>query len=421
LVCLVGAAAVAACNTLDNLVSVEPPDRISADAFEVPGNAPTLVAGAVGDFECALASTIVGAGLTADELMITGSNVQWYSFDRRSFAPSGLLGAGYANSTCAVQTENTIGVYKPLSTARFTNDNVLRLLEGWTDAQVANRSALMATVAAYGGYSYLLLGETMCSAAIDQGPEITPADLFALAEEHFTKAIANAQAAGDDDLLNLARVGRARARIDQNKPADAAADAQAVPIDYVRNATFSNSTLRRYNFVQYHNRRDIVVVEGPFRNLTFQGIPDPRVKVTDTGRLFPQSNLPIWYEDKYPDRDSPIPIARGVEAQLILAEADVAAGNIAGAVDIINTLHARPGVGLPPYAGGTPAEVLQQIVYERSAELFLEGQRLMDIKRFNLTLTPAPGTPYPLGGVYGDETCYPLPDVERNNNPNTNH
>jgi hypothetical protein len=44
----------------------------------------------------------------------------------------------------------------------------------------------------------------------------------------------------------------------------------------------------------------------------------------------------------------------------------------------------------------------------------------MDIKRYGIPLTPPAGTPYPLGGFYGDETCYPLPDVERNNNPNTN-
>src|SRR5262245_7834356 len=85
LVIALAGVASAGCNTLDDLVAVDPPDRIAAEVFEVPGNAPTLVSGVIGDFECALASTIVGTGLTADELMITGSNVQWYSFDRRSF------------------------------------------------------------------------------------------------------------------------------------------------------------------------------------------------------------------------------------------------------------------------------------------------------------------------------------------------
>ena len=100
-----------------------------------------------------------------------------------------------------------------------------------------------------------------------------------------------------------------------------------------------------------------------------------------------------------------------------MAESDVP-GNLTEAVAIINALHTA--AGLPPFAGGTATEVMTQIIYERSAELFLEGQRLMDIKRYNLPLVPAPGAAYPLGGVYGNETCYPLPDVEKNNNPNTN-
>ena len=38
--------------------------------------------------------------------------------------------------------------------------------------------------------------------------------------------------------------------------------------------------------------------------------------------------------------------------------------------------------------------------------------------RFDVPLTPAPGSPFPAkGGVYGDQLCFPLPDVERNNNP----
>jgi hypothetical protein len=411
------AAGAAACDTLDDLVGVDPPDRIAADVFEVPGNAPTLVAGAIGDFECALASFIVGTGLTADELMITGSNVQWYSFDRRSFATAGLLGAGFANSTCANHTENTIGVYRPVSTARWQADNVLQLLEGWTDAEVANRNVLIATMAAYSGYSHLLLGESMCTAAIDLGPELTPAQLFALAEGKFTKAISTAGAPAD--IVTMALVGRARTRLNLGRKADAATDARLVPATYVRNATFSATTLRRNNFVYYENRRDIVVVEGPFRALTDMGVTEPRVRVTDTGRRFAQSGLPIWYQEKYPGLNTPIPIARGVEAQLIVAEAEVAAGNLSQAVAIINTLHRRAGVQLPDFPGGTAAEVLNHIIYERSAELFLEGQRLMDIKRYNLPLTPVPGTPYPLGGVYGNETCYPMPDVERNNNPNT--
>ena len=126
----------------------------------------------------------------------------------------------------------------------------------------------------------------MCQAAFDLGPAKNPAEIFALAEEHFTQAITAAQAAGATDILDLARVGRARVRLNLGKAALAAEDARLVPASFVKNATFSNSTLRRYNFVFYENRSDVVVVEGPFRNKTYLGVKDPRVKVTDTGRLF---------------------------------------------------------------------------------------------------------------------------------------
>jgi hypothetical protein len=125
---------------------------------------------------------------------------------------------------------------------------------------------------------------------------------------------------------------------------------------------------------------------------------------------------PIWRPAKYATSATPIPIARYEEALLIMAEADLAAGRVQSAVDIINTLHARAGI--PPYGGGTQAEVSTQLIEERRRELFLEGQRLNDMIRFKVTLSPAPGAQFPVkGGVYGDQLCFPLPDVERYNNP----
>jgi starch-binding outer membrane protein, SusD/RagB family len=62
---------------------------------------------------------------------------------------------------------------------------------------------------------------------------------------------------------------------------------------------------------------------------------------------------------------------------------------------------------------------MAQLVEERRRELFLEGRRLWDVRRLDLPLVPAPGEPYEIGGgEYGAQRCFPLPDVERNNNPN---
>jgi hypothetical protein len=85
-------------------------------------------------------------------------------------------------------------------------------------------------------------------------------------------------------------------------------------------------------------------------------------------------------------------------------------------VSRINIL--RAAADLPAYGGGTAQEIAAQVVEERARELFLEGHHLNDVRRFNLALLPPSGATYRTGGVYGDARCFPLPDVERNNNPN---
>ena len=109
-----------------------------------------------------------------------------------------------------------------MSIARYSADNALRLLDTWSDADVPGRTALIARAAAYSGYAHILLGEGFCSAAVDLGPELSPAQVFALAEEKFTRALDAATAAGNDSLRNLALVGRARARLNLGKRTEAA-------------------------------------------------------------------------------------------------------------------------------------------------------------------------------------------------------
>jgi hypothetical protein len=165
-------------------------------------------------------------------------------------------------------------------------------------------------------------------------------------------------------------------------------------------------------------RELMATVEPMYRNMTFQGEPDPRVVAEDLGLKGPGTEIEIWATPKYSSLESSVPVATWEEAQLILAEAALDAGQLQQTVDIINVLHDR--VGLPPFSSTNAAEVRDQLIYERSAELFLEGQHMQDLERFNLPLIPAPGTAFPHGGVFGDQICFPLPEVEYLNNPNIN-
>jgi hypothetical protein len=405
-------ALLAACEDITSTTQ-QAPSRVVANNLYVPANAQLLVTSAIGDFECALTNYIVAAGLVGDELADAELAQVGWDYDRRTIVPALTTYAGQACGATQVPS-----LYTPLSVARFDADKILTALQGWTDAQVPNRQALIGQAAAYAGYSLVLLGEGMCSAAIDVGPELSRAQLNAEAENRFTTAIAAATAANDAATLNMALVGRARARLNQGKLAEAKADAILVPDGFVKNATYSAVNARRENLVNTQLFRGLYsTVEPSYRNVTWNGAPDPRVAVVDAGQPGSDRATPIWRTSKYPTSSSPIPIATWREARLIEAEADAATNDVAGAVAAINKLHAAAGISA--YAGGTTAEVMAQVQEERRRELFLEGQRLNDMIRFKVSLNPAPGTPFPVkGGLYGDQLCFPLPDLERNNNPN---
>ena len=412
----VGLALGAACYDAVKILDQDAPSRVAASDLNNRAYAQLLVNSAIGDFECAFAQYIVATGLVGDELIDAQLAQVGWDYDRRTIFPAS---GPYSLFTCTAT--QTPALYTPLSVARFDADKILKELQGWTDAQVTGRTGLIAKAAVYAGYGLELLGESMCSAAIDLGPEMTRLQLFVAAEDRFTTAITAAQAANDTLMLNAARVGRARSRRNQNKLPEARSDAILVSNNFVLNATYSATITRRENLVWTQMYRGFFSsVDPSYRGVTWQSVADPRVNVVDAALVGQDRTTPIWRPTKYAAIGSPIPIARTAEAQLIVAEADNAAGNTASAVNIINALHAKANI--PPYAGGTQAEVQTQIIEERRREFFLEGQRFADIIRYNIVLQPAPGTAFPVkGGLYGPNTgiqvCFPLPDVERNNNP----
>ena len=386
----------------DTLLDIDAPSRVRADDLASPENAELLVASAVADFECAFSEWVAAGGLMGTELVDGQLAARMWPYDRRSFEESGGV---YASFTCDSADP---GVYTTLSTARWAADNALSVSNELGDP------ALAATSAVYSGYAHLLLGEALCSAAVDGGPELSSQQMFAMAEEKFSAA-----ASGGGDIANMAMVGSARARLNQGDASGAASAAAQVPEGFVRNAYFSSASFRSSNRIWTLNNRDErMSVENVFRDLDYMGTPDPRVSVVNQGRNAASDDLtPLWTQQKYPAQDTPMPIARYAEAQLIMAEA--AGGETA--VNIINQLHAA--AGLPPFAGGSDAEIRAHLIQERNRELFLEGHHFYDKIRLGIPFMPPAGEVFqagsgPKGGFYGNTTCLPLPLLEKDNNPN---
>lgn len=400
------AMSVAACN---DPLRVDLPGTVTPDDLDSPAAAAVLVTSAISAFECAHTQYVMLAANLSDEFLSSTSAEVFFTYDQR--APSLPDFGPFATSTCAANGS----LYVPLSQARFLADDAYDRLAAFTDADVPLRALRMATVAAYAGYAYTEFAEGFCSSAFDLGPELQPAAVFALAEDRFTKALASATAAGSTpaaaDIANMARVGRARVRLALRNTAGALSDAQAVTAGYVKNAARAQGDITLQNKIFTLNQQNgYMSVDTSYQRVTFQGVADSRVSVTNTGRRGGDQLTPLFVANKYATLSTPIPIARFAEAQLIIAE--VQGGQ--AAVDIINALHAR--VGLPSFASGDPAAIAAQVQEERRRELFLEGHRLGDMRRLNI---PFPRGPHPYSGiVYGTYTCFPLPTVERDNNPN---
>lgn len=410
----------AACDTLSNPLEVEPASRIPASQLETPGNALLLSTGAIGDFECAFNSYTGQGGLVGEEFIYAQQTASRTPYDRRNTTKDD---SDYATNTCT-----GTGVYTPLQTARQSNENVLALLKSWTDADVTagagapNRTNLMAVAAAYAGYSYVLLGEGFCTMAISRvnldktltyGGEIQRDSVFKLAIARFSEAIAAATTANNTDMLRMAYLGRARARLNIADYAGAKADAQQIPSGYNKVVSASATAANRNNRIFAENslaNRNFSVGE-PYRSMG-----DARVPVTKSTQPASATGILHFYQTKYPTVDTPLPLATYEEAQLIIAEADIRANSLVTALPIINASRTRGGQTVP-FTGTTQAQYMAELVDQRRRELFAESHHLGDVIRYNIAVQPAAGTPYHFGGTYSNQICLPLPAAERLNNP----
>jgi starch-binding outer membrane protein, SusD/RagB family len=411
-VALAMVAGLGACDALDDVLRVQNPGAVDAEDLRNPLNARFLVTGAIADFECALGGYIVNGGMLGNELRDATTTAARFSLDRRDHTPRD----GYGVNAC---DGNPPGIYRPLATARWTADNAVQSLDGWSDTEVTNRAGLIAEALAYGGYSHILLGEGFCSTVIEEnGPEVAPSAAFQAAITRFDRAI---QTANADSTRLFALMGRARANLNLGNMTQAAADARAVlqgNPTFTRTATSSGAASRRFNRVGEDFWQGRITVDPSYRNLTVNGTPDPRVEVINTGTVGFGTSDPIWLATKIGParsvalRDPSIPVATWREAHLIIAEAE-------GGQEAVNRINVlRTARNLPTFSSTDPEAIRQQVIEERRREFFLEGHHLGDLRRLNLPFTPAVGEPYIRGGVYGDRTCFLLPDVERENNPN---
>jgi hypothetical protein len=310
-------------------------------------------------------------------------------------------------------------VWGPISLAAASAKTVLDL-----DLPTPTSNINLARAATFRGFSILMIGTDFCTGALSSGPELTTAQLLDSAIVYFTKGVDIGKANGTADgiaLANASLVGRARAKLQKGDKAGAAADAAAVPagfnFEHRMTDDLANRTRLSNRIYQFTFDRSSISVAPFYR------VGDSRVTYIAPGQpgaLNGQDAVPggFYRQTKFSGYASPMRLASKLEADYIAAEAG---GSVATQLALIAAR--RTAAGQPPYTGGVDAaSVLAELMTQKAFDFYLEGKRLADFRRVPAAvkgITPAGGVYFKPGYAnVGNQTCYPLPRAERDNNPN---
>lgn len=387
---------------------------------------------------------VTGAVRRMSELM--GYGTYSMALLSREIFPGGQIGA-FGHSVIEqgghLIPANDLGYWNDAQQARYIAETaILRFnAEGSTDN-------LLYQAHLWAGFAYRVMGEWWCDAVI--GPEDptdpTPGTYEAGTAGYFNRAVDNftdalGYAATDEERF-AAYAGRAQAYAGLGQWASAAADAAAVTDnDFVFFVPYDGLEQAIYNTLYWANR------STPYRSYSmhftwakelWESEGDPRVRVVENpalplavGSLSGYGPVPWSNQTKYPDVGTDQRLVSGWEMRLIEAEAILQQNQaFAGAMTLINEVRTRTiETGTPPLAAATAGnadEAWTALKHERAVELFLEGRRLYDERRW---MTDGSGGTIDVSSTDWDSLtslftanprsyCLDIPNSERNTNPN---
>lgn len=307
--------------------------------------------------------------------------------------------------------------------ARWTAEDALRRFQRVYDQATYDKTLLVAQSALFAGYANRLLGENMCSAVFDGGPEEPHTNYLTRAEGHLTEAkrvagniIADAAIATAtrnaarrvDSAATAARasVRATRASLNANNAAtwaSAAADAATIANAFRYNAAYSVQDLDQYNFIQWASSVAARTAGSPYRAHSMWGAyheqfgtafdsrtpwstPSPAVTGDAAVGRFAGLRVPWYPQAKYTAQATPIALSSGWEMRLIQAEEALVRGDLPAATGFMN--QRRANVGRPNLAPATLTDGWTELKRERMYELWLEGRRLGDLRRWSAAGSP---------------------------------
>lgn len=398
--------------------------------FKVTNPGPTLDK-FLGD-SLALAAQVAGAGYTLSDGM--NYQVLHSAVISRELFPtgqSGQFGIEPRNWVGFLVTEEQSTPWNTLARARWLADQAVVRMQTVFGADRFAKHPTAAQGLIWRGFAYRVLGEAMCVAIIDVGPSAPAQTNLVRAESTFTAAIAVGTAAKTTNLVNAAYAGRAQVRVQLGNWAGATADAAMVPSSFVYQIPyFANVDEYGYNRTMWSSSEQsfykATSVWGTWYAKYFDGTSDPRVKYQQTalfgsGAFPPVGKVPWWPQRKYVTQTAGINLASGREMRLIEAEAALRSGDIATALAKLDANRAAASAPVMERPADL-ADAWRLLKRERGIELWLEGRRLADLRRWKADNTPGALDALEIPGsasfLEGQDSCFPVSREELNTNPN---
>ena len=430
-------------------LEVETPDILPPEALTGAAAIPTIFAGIVGDFSFA----VVGdAGGTEGIISVTGS-----ISDELGNSETFPTRKEYDIRTMLDNNGTLTTVFRDLHRARYSAEHGAEQIKAAAPA-IASEPRI-AEAYNLGAMIYLYLAEGYCSGVpisdadpvsgeLIFGPSLTTVQLLdkaiELSDSATKYAINSAQ-------TNFAKVIKARALMNKGTDQFGAASALVsdVPTTFRYVTTHTNAQNRQWNgvsaFINQFERFSLVDFDGT-NGIDFMAVQDPRLPWirTPANDFGFDGTTPQFDQGIYPLETTSLPIATGIEARLIEAEAALSAGDAATMLTKLNELRANtllyPNVSgtiypefpdLEPLTDpGTEAGQVDLLFRERAFWLFLTGHRMGDLRRLIRqygrteanTFPGGGGKPYIVngnnkGGNFGTDVAIPIP-LEETNNPN---
>ena len=379
LVILTSLLAFLACD--DDLLTVQDPARYTSP--DLDGALDAVANGVEGDLYATHDGFVAYSALASDEYQHTGTWAGWDDVDHGRFRFATSPADGIMNGY--------------LRTRWFANSTAERLEKVLGSAAATDK--MMAQIQTTKAWALLMMGEGFCEGVIEEnGPVVTDVQMTTAALAELTTAMATAQAAGATAYYNWALAGRARANLWLGNWDAALADAKAVPDGFVHYAQSSGNSSRQQNWIVFvatigfNNAGGVREKWWPHVDTDKEMLIDPYTKQLDKrveiwhdpGTIGVDGKTDYYSQWKYKDGEADVPMTHSDEMKLIEAEVYYQKGDYAGAQTVLNAL--RAAVDLDPLPTTTDkAKVMEYLLHETFAELWVEGRRMSYLHRWGKT------------------------------------